>query len=100
MKIAEVVIKLFSDREAVGILNSRLGNFGDYFASPIAADGKVFIAGKNGFIVVLEDGPELKVLGKNDLGEEIIATPAIADGRLFVRTRESLICVGGQTPQP
>jgi hypothetical protein len=79
---------------------SRLGNFGDYFASPIAADGKVFIAGKNGFIVVLEDGPELKVLGKNDLGEEIIATPAIADGRLFVRTRASLICVGGQTQQP
>ncbi|MBX7210618.1 MAG: PQQ-binding-like beta-propeller repeat protein [Verrucomicrobiaceae bacterium] len=79
---------------------SRLGNFGDYFASPVAADGKIYIAGRNGFIVVLQDGPELKVLRKNDLGEEIIATPAIADGRLFVRTRESLICVGGQTPQP
>ncbi|MGV3660456.1 MAG: PQQ-binding-like beta-propeller repeat protein [Prosthecobacter sp.] len=79
---------------------SRLGNFGDYFASPIAADGKVFIAGKNGFIVVLEDGPELKVLGKNDIGEEIIATPSIADGRLFVRTRENLFCVsaGGAKP--
>lgn len=79
---------------------SRLGNFGDYFASPIAADGKVFFAGRNGFIVVLEDAPELKVLAKNDLGEEIIATPAVAGGRLFVRTRESLICIGGQTPQP
>lgn len=72
---------------------SRLGNFGDYFASPVAADGKVFIAGKNGFVVVLEDGPQLKVLGKNDIGEEIIATPSIADGRLFIRTRESLVCV-------
>ena len=72
---------------------SRLGNFGDYFASPIAADGKVYIAAKNGFIVELEDGPQLKVLGKHDMGEEIIATPAIADGRLFVRTRESLLCV-------
>jgi len=72
---------------------TRLGNFGDYFASPIAADGKVYIAGKNGFIVVLEEGPELKVLGKNDIGEEIIATPAIADGRLFVRTRENLFCI-------
>lgn len=74
----------------------RLGNFGDYFASPIAADGKVYLAGRNGFIVVLEDGPELKVLAKNDMGEEIIATPAIADGRLFVRTRESLICISGE----
>lgn len=72
---------------------SRLGNFGDYFASPVAADGKIFIAGKNGFVVVLQDGPELKVLGKNDIGEEIIATPSIADGRLFVRTRENVFCV-------
>lgn len=79
---------------------SRLGNFGDYFASPIAADGKVFIAGKNGFIVVLEDGPELKVLGKNDIGEEIIATPTIADGRLFVRTRENLVCVSASASTP
>jgi outer membrane protein assembly factor BamB len=72
---------------------SRLGNFGDYFASPLAADGKVYLAGKNGFIVVLEDGPQMKVLGKHDLGEEIIATPSIADGRLFVRTRENLLCI-------
>ena len=72
---------------------SRLGNFGDYFASAVAADGKVYVAGKNGFIVVLEDGPELKVLGKNDIGEEIIATPSIAEGRLFVRTRENLFCI-------
>lgn len=79
---------------------SRLGNFGDYFASPVAADGKVYIAGKNGFIVVLEDAPELKVLGKNDIGEEIIATPAIADGRLYVRTRENLFCVAAGGAQP
>lgn len=79
---------------------TRLGNLGDYYASPIAADGNVFIAGRNGFIVVLQDGPELRVLGRNDLGEEIIATPAIADGRLFVRTRENLICVSAQKPKP
>lgn len=72
---------------------SRIGNFGDYFASPVAAAGKIYISGKNGFIVELEDGPELKVLGKHDMGEEIIATPAIADGRLYIRTRENLLCV-------
>lgn len=79
---------------------SRIGNFGDYFASPVAAAGKVLMAGRNGFVVVLEDGPELKVLGKHDLGEEIIATPAIADGRLFVRTRESLLCVSAAAKRP
>ncbi len=72
---------------------ARLGNFGDYFASPVAADGRVYLAGKNGFVVVLEDGPQLKVLGKHDLGEEIIATPTIANGRLYVRTRENLFCL-------
>ena len=74
----------------------RIDNLGDHYASPVAADGKVFIAGRNGFIIVLEDSASLDVLAKNDMGGEIIATPAIADGRLFVRTREKLICVGKQ----
>lgn len=73
---------------------TRLKNLGDYYASPIAADGKIFIAGRNGFVVVLEDSNELKVIAKNDMGGEIVATPSIADGRLYVRTREKLICVG------
>jgi outer membrane protein assembly factor BamB len=78
---------------------NRIGNFGDYFASPVAAAGKIYISGKNGFIVELEDGPELKVIGKHDMGEEIIATPAIADGRLFIRTRENLICVAANNTE-
>lgn len=72
----------------------RIDNLGDHYASPVAADGKVFIAGRNGFVVVLEDSASLDVLAKNDMGGEIIATPAIADGRLFLRTREKLFCVG------
>ncbi len=72
----------------------RIDNFGDHYASPVAADGKVFVAGRNGFVVVLEDSASLDVVSKNDMGGEIVATPAIADGRLFVRTREKLYCVG------
>jgi outer membrane protein assembly factor BamB len=72
----------------------RIDNLGDHYASPVAADGKVFIAGRNGFVVVLEDSASLEVLAKNDMGGEIIATPAIADGRLYVRTRDKLFCVG------
>jgi outer membrane protein assembly factor BamB len=74
----------------------RLGNFGDYYASPVAADGKVFIAGRTGFVVVLADGPDLKRLAKNDMGGEIFATPAIADGRIFIRTREKLFCIAAK----
>jgi outer membrane protein assembly factor BamB len=72
----------------------RIDNLGDHYASPVAADGKVFVAGRNGFVVVLEDSASLEVVSKNDMGGEIVATPAIADGRLFIRTREKLYCIG------
>jgi outer membrane protein assembly factor BamB len=72
----------------------RIRNFGTYYASPVSGDGKIYVTGENGFVVVLEDGPELKVLAKNDLGGSCIATPAIADGRLYFRTRDKLLCIG------
>lgn len=72
----------------------RISNLGNYYASPVAADGKIFVTGENGFIVVLADSPSLEILAKNDMGDSCLATPAIADGRLFVRTKEKLICVG------
>ena len=75
---------------------TRLRNFGDYYASPIAADGKIYIAGRNGFVVVIDDGPKLKVLAKNDVGEEIFASPSIADGRIYIRTRESVFCFSNE----
>ncbi len=73
---------------------TRMGNLGDYFASPVAADGKIYICGKNGFVVVLEDSPEMKVVARNDMGGELIASPAIANGRLYIRTRDTLYCIG------
>jgi outer membrane protein assembly factor BamB len=59
---------------------SRIRNIGDYYGSPVAADGKIYVPGENGFIVVLGQGPKLNVLAKNDIGESCLATPAIADG--------------------
>lgn len=65
----------------------------NYFASPIYGDGKIYVAGENGFIVVLKNSPNYEVLAKNDMGDPIIGTPAISDGRIIVRTRTKLICV-------
>jgi len=73
----------------------RIGNFGDYFASPVYGDGKIYVTGGNGFVVVLADSPKLKKLAKNDMGDSIIATPSIADGKIFFRTRNKIIVVGG-----
>jgi outer membrane protein assembly factor BamB len=70
---------------------ARINNAANYFASPVYGDGKIFIASENGHIVVLQDGPELKVLSVNDLGDPVLGSPAIADGALFVRTRKQLL---------
>jgi outer membrane protein assembly factor BamB len=73
----------------------RLNNLGNYYASPVAADNKIFVMGENGFVIVLKDSPKLEILAKNDMGEGgCVATPAIADGRMFIRTKEKLYCVG------
>ena len=77
--------------------SKRIENTSEYFASPIYGDGKIYIAGENGIVVVLQSGPELKVLAKNDMGESILGTPAIADGRLFIRTRTKLFCVADRS---
>ena len=75
---------------------SRIRNIGDYYGSPVAGDGKIYVPGENGFIVVLEQGPKLKVLAKNDIGESCLATPAISDGRIFIRGRQSLFCFSSE----
>ena len=76
----------------------RVQNIGDYYASPVAGDGKIYLAAENGKVVVLQSGPELKVLGRNDLGDSIVGTPAIAEGLLFVRTRTQLFVLGEHQP--
>lgn len=72
----------------------RIDNLGNYYASPVAADGKIFVPGENGFVVVLNDSSQREVLAVNDLGDPLIASPAIADGRLYFRTARRLLCIG------
>lgn len=69
----------------------RIKNGGDYFASPIFGDDKIYVAGDNGRIVVIRNSEEFDVLAVNDMGDSILGTPAIADGALFVRTRGKLL---------
>jgi outer membrane protein assembly factor BamB len=83
--------------EATGAVLKRgrtIGALGSYFSSPVAADDKVFLVNAEGKVTVLEAGAEWKVLAVNDLAEECYATPAIADGRIYIRTRSALYCFG------
>lgn len=61
-----------------------------YFASPVAADGKIFLVSESCKVTVLKAGAQWEVLATNDLDEECWATPAIAGNSLIIRTRASL----------
>ena len=67
---------------------------GQYYASPVAADNKLFLASAEGKMTVLKAGAEWEILAVNDLDDEIHATPALSDGRIYVRTHSSLYCFG------
>ncbi len=67
---------------------------GGYSASPVAADGKLYLASEDGVMAVLKAGGEWQVLSTLDFGEPIYATPALSDGAVFVRTAEALYRFG------
>jgi hypothetical protein len=71
-----------------------LGAIDKYFASPVAADGKVFLVGQGGQVSVLKAAGDWQVLAVNELDDEVYATPAIADGRVYIRTRSALYSFG------
>jgi putative pyrroloquinoline-quinone binding quinoprotein/ankyrin repeat protein/uncharacterized protein DUF3471/putative pyrroloquinoline-quinone-binding quinoprotein len=72
----------------------RVGTGGSFSASPIAADGKLYVASEDGEIYVLTAGPGLTQIAKNDMKEVIMATPAISDGVIVVRTLGHLYGIG------
>jgi outer membrane protein assembly factor BamB len=62
----------------------------EYYSSPVAADGKVFMISESGKVTVLKAGARWEILAVNDLHEEVWATPAIANGTIYIRTRSAL----------
>jgi outer membrane protein assembly factor BamB len=68
---------------------------GAYSASAVAGDGKVYCTNETGITTVLDAKSDtFEVLATNDIGEEVLGTPAIANGCLFIRTDKHLWCVG------
>ena len=65
-----------------------------FFASPVAGDGKIYFVSETGETFVLKAGRTPEVLATNDLGERFIASPAIAGGRIFLRSDRTLFAVG------
>ncbi len=76
----------------------RIPGFGNYFASPVTGDGKVFFASEPGTVSIVANQTEWRVLSSHDFHERIYATPAIVGDRLYVRTEAALYCFQGQQP--
>ena len=69
---------------------------GVFTASPVAADGHVYLLGESGETFVLAAGREPTVVARNPLGERTLASPAISNGRIFIRTDDHLIAIGSR----
>jgi outer membrane protein assembly factor BamB len=69
-----------------------------FSASPVAADGKLYLPSEDGDVYVVRAGPKFELLAKNPMGEALMATPAVSDGTLIIRSRTHVYAVGEKKP--
>ena len=67
---------------------------GTYSASPVLADGKIYITNEDGLTSVIAAGPKFEVLAENPLNDYVLSSPAISDGRIYIRTTGHLYAIG------
>jgi len=72
----------------------RLPDNGNYYGSPVAGDGKIYVLSERGTTAVIRAGRDWQVLSTSEFDENVYGTPAIADGRIYVRTSGHLYCFG------
>jgi outer membrane protein assembly factor BamB len=65
-----------------------------YSASPVAADGKIYLASEDGEMLVIAAGRRFAHLGTSSMGELLMATPALSEGVMYVRGAQTLFAVG------
>jgi outer membrane protein assembly factor BamB len=73
------------------LYQTRIGNPGPYLASPVAANGLLYIFGYNGKLKILKAGDEFKIVGEHDFKENIGASPAIIGNTIYIRTSRGLM---------
>jgi len=94
---------LMSDRGIITCLNAKTGEVvyeggrvpipATFTASPVAFDNKILLTSEDGDTFVIKAGPKHEVLGTNSLDEPVYASPAIADGKIFIRGEKHLYCI-------
>jgi len=70
---------------------------GTYSASPVLADGKIYITSEDGVTSVVKAGPAFQLVAENEVDDYVLSSPAISDGQIFIRTTKFLYCIGNWT---
>lgn len=76
------------------IFNGKLGNAKSFIASPVASDGRIYIADENGTIYILKDGESFNLLAEIPMNDVCMTAPALTDGMIIFRTQKYLVGVG------
>ncbi len=88
------IISCFDSESGKLVYREKSGATGAYFSSPVASDGRIMIASRNGIVTIFDSGDNFKILAQNNLEENITATPAIVDSKIYLRTAEFLYAFG------
>ncbi|MCS7026214.1 MAG: PQQ-binding-like beta-propeller repeat protein [Bryobacteraceae bacterium] len=70
------------------------GALDTYYSSPVAGAGLVYFCSQTGKVSIVKAGAQWEMVGQTDLEDEIYATPALVDNRIYLRTRHTLYCFG------
>ncbi len=92
------VLSAYDVRTGQRLYQERLGGTGGSFsASPVAADGKIYLASEDGDVFVIKAGPTYELLATNSMGEALMATPAISEGLIIIRGLKDVFAIGQPT---
>jgi imidazolonepropionase-like amidohydrolase/outer membrane protein assembly factor BamB len=93
------VLTCYEAKTGKQVYKDRLGGTGGYTASPVAADGRLYFTSEQDGIQVVKAGPTFELLASNPIGEVCMATPAVSDGMLFIRTQHHVLGIARTTPR-
>jgi outer membrane protein assembly factor BamB len=90
------IVSAYDEKTGERVMRARAGTGGAFSASPIAADGRLYFASEDGEVFVAKAGREFVQLAKHDMKDIIMATPAISNGLLVIRTMKHVYGIGAK----
>ena len=88
------VLAAYDARTGQRVYQERVGPGGSFSASPVAADGKIYLTSEDGDVFVVKAGPTYELLATNHMGQVVMATPAISDGMIIIRGLKDVFAIG------